>query len=67
MEQELLTLPEDLDSTAVFYGFRVTQSLVVCVVFCRSLFFLLSLLSALFRFTASDFQAFLNESITRIS
>ena len=41
-EQELPTLPEHLSSTSLFSGVRVAQSLVFCVVFCRSLFVLLS-------------------------
>ena len=36
--QELLTLPEHLCSPLVFSGVHVAQSLVFCVVFCRSLF-----------------------------
>ena len=38
MEVELLTHPEHLCSSPVLDGVRVTQSLVLCVVFCRSLF-----------------------------
>ena len=42
VEQELLTLPEHLSSHPVFSGvIRVTRSLVLCVMFCRSLFVLL--------------------------
>jgi hypothetical protein len=40
VEQELLTLPQQLGSVQ-FIGVRLALSLVVCVVFCRSLFFLL--------------------------
>ena len=40
MEQELPTLPENLSSLLVFSGFHVTRSLVLCVMFCRSLFVL---------------------------
>ena len=44
MEQELLTLPEHLNSSPVFSGVRVTRSLVLCVyymcMFCRLLFVL---------------------------
>ena len=36
--QELLTLPDHLCSPPVFCEVRITQSLVFCVVFCRSLF-----------------------------
>jgi len=35
VEQDLLTLPENLSSPPVFNGDRVTRSLVFCVVFCR--------------------------------
>jgi len=45
VEQELLTLPEHLSSSPVFSGVRVTplstiftRSLVLCEIFCRSLF-----------------------------
>jgi hypothetical protein len=42
VEQELLTLPEDLSSPPVFGGIRITQSLVyVYGMFRRSLFVLL--------------------------
>jgi hypothetical protein len=33
MEQELLTLPENLSSHPVFIGVRVTRTLVICVYF----------------------------------
>jgi hypothetical protein len=42
VEQELPTLPDHLSSHPVLSGVRVTRSLVLCVMFCRSLFFLLS-------------------------
>jgi hypothetical protein len=42
VEQELLTLPKHLNSPPVFSGVRVARSLVFCVMFCRSLFVLLS-------------------------
>ena len=42
MEHELLTLPEHMSSSPVFSGVRVAQSFFFCVVFCRSLFVLLS-------------------------
>ena len=38
---ELPALPEHLSSPSVFSGVRVTRSLVLCVMFCRSLFVLL--------------------------
>ena len=47
VEQELLTLPEHLSSPPVFSGVRVTRSLVLCVMFCRSLFVRLSFLAHL--------------------
>ena len=42
MELELLTLPEHLSSHPVFSGGCIARSLVFRVVFCRSLFVLLS-------------------------
>ena len=42
--QEVLTIPEHLSSPRVFIGVRVTRSLVLCVMFYRSLFVLLSFL-----------------------
>jgi hypothetical protein len=41
-EQELLTLPEHLSSPLFFSGVRVTWSIVLCAMFCRSLFVFLS-------------------------
>ena len=41
VEHELLTLPDHLSSPPVFRAVRVTRSLVLCVMFCRSLFVLL--------------------------
>ena len=38
VEQVLLTVPEHLSSSPVFSGVRVTRSLVLCILFCRSLF-----------------------------
>ena len=40
--QELIILPEHLGSTLVFSGVRFARSLVFCVLFCRSLFIVLS-------------------------
>jgi hypothetical protein len=57
VEQELLTLMKHMNSPPVFSGVRVDWSLVLFVVFCRSLFvlFLLTIvLSVLLRFTDSD-------------
>ena len=48
VEQELLTLPEHLSSPLVFSRVRFTRSLVLCVVFCRSLFVLFLLVIVLF-------------------
>jgi hypothetical protein len=45
MEQEPLTLPVQLSSAPYFSWVRVTRSLVWCVMFCRSLFVLLSFFS----------------------
>jgi hypothetical protein len=41
--QELLTLPEHMSSPPGFSEVRVTRSLVLCVMFCRSLFVLFPL------------------------
>jgi len=42
VEQKLLTVPEHLSSTPVFSRVHVTRSLVLYVMFCRSLFVFLS-------------------------
>ena len=57
VEQEWLNLPEHLTSPPVFSGVCVPQSLVFCVVFCRSLFvlFLLTIVFSVLRFTDSDY------------
>ena len=58
VEQELLTLPEQLHSPSVISGVRVARSLVLCVIFCRSLFVLFHwpiALYVLLPFTASNF------------
>jgi len=52
------TLPEHLSSSPVFSALRVAQSLVFCVVFCRSMIVLsifAIVLSVILRFTASDY------------
>ena len=46
--QELLTLPEHLDSVPVFSRVRVARYLVFCTVFCRSLFVILVSFLSLF-------------------
>jgi len=59
VDQELLTHPEHLSSPPDSSGVRVTRTLVICVMFCRSLFVLLVLaivLSILLQFTDSDFS-----------
>jgi len=43
VEQELLTLLEHQSSPPVFSGVHVTRSLVLCVMYCRSLLVLLPL------------------------
>ena len=58
VEQELPTLPEHLMLSPDLSGVRVARSSVFCVMFCRSLFVIFPLvivLSALLRFTASDY------------
>ena len=42
VKQGLNPLPEHLSSPPVFSGVRVTRSVILCVMFCRSLFVLLS-------------------------
>ena len=42
VEQKLLVLPDHLSSHSVFSGVRVNRSLVLCAMFCRSLFVPLS-------------------------
>jgi hypothetical protein len=42
VEQELPTLSEHLNLPPIFSGIHVTRPLVLCVMFCRSLFVLLS-------------------------
>jgi hypothetical protein len=56
-EQDLLTLPEHMSSPPVFNEFRVTRSLVFCVMFCRSLFVLfpLTIVLSVLLFTDSDY------------
>jgi hypothetical protein len=54
VEQELLTLPEHLSSTSVFSWVRVTRPLVLCVMFYRSLFFLLYFFFCLLFFLSFD-------------
>jgi len=60
VEQELLSLPENLSSPPVFSGVRVTRSLDLyvcfvdrCLSFCT--FFLAIVLSVLLRYTDSDY------------
>jgi uncharacterized RDD family membrane protein YckC len=62
VEQELPTLPEHLNVPPVLIGVRVTRSLMLYVLFCRLLivsplvlFLFTIMLSALLRFTDSDF------------
>ena len=60
-EQELFILREHLSLPAVFSGIHIAQSLIFCISFCRSLFVLYILLllvivlSAILRFTDSDY------------
>ena len=42
VQQELLTHQEHLSSPSVSSGIRVTRSLILCAMFCRSLFVLMS-------------------------
>ena len=45
VDQQLFTLPEHMSLSPVVSGVRVTWPLVLCVMFCRSLFVLLSFFS----------------------
>ena len=68
MYQELVALPKRMSSPPVFGGVRVARfSIIFCVMFCRSLFFLLSIVLSVLRFVASDypfgiFKLFLQKS-----
>ena len=56
-EQELITLPEHLSSASVFSLARVAQSVVFCIMFCRSVCLLcICVLYVFLRFTASDYH-----------
>jgi hypothetical protein len=60
VDEELFTISDHQGSPQVFCGVRVIRSLVLCVMFCRSLlvlltFFLAIALSVLLRFTDSDY------------
>ena len=70
VEHELLTLPENMSSPPVFSAVRFARSLVFHIVFCGSLFVILSfiVLSDLLQFTASNchvgiFKLFFNNSV----
>ena len=56
MEQELLTLPGHMAQPG-FSGARVSRSVVLCVVFCRSLFvlFLLAIVLSVLKFMYFDY------------
>ena len=58
VEQKLLTLPEQPSSSLAFSEVRVTRSLLLCVMFWRSLFVLFLLatvLCVLIRYTDADY------------
>ena len=55
MEQKLLSIPEHMSSPPVLSWVCVTRSLVLCVMFCRSLFVLLTIVLSVLRFTDSDY------------
>ena len=67
VEQELLTLPGYLSSSPIVRVIRVTRSLVLWLVFCRSMFvLLLSVIALTVLITASDypfdiFKLFVND------
>ena len=61
MEQKLLTLSGHPGSSPTFSGVRVARSLTNCIEFSRTLFvllcfFVLIIILAVLRFTASDFH-----------
>ena len=66
MEQELPTFPVHLSSPLVFSEVCVAQSLVFCVVFCRSFFvpLLLSIVLSVLLFMASAHGRSLGSNIT---
>ena len=60
-------ITEHLSTAPVFSGVRVTRSLVVCVMFCRSLFvpFLLAIVFSVFPgFTDTDYPFYLQTPVT---
>jgi len=56
VEQELLSLPGHLSSPPVFNEVRVARSLVAYIVFCISLFVLLTIQLSVLRSTTSDYH-----------
>ena len=64
VEQELLTLLEHLSSFPIFKGVCVTRSLVFCVMFCRSLFVLLSFYFLSLYCLSSDLQILITPLVT---
>jgi hypothetical protein len=64
VEQKLLTLPEHLSSPRFLVGFVLLDLLFICM-FCRSLFFLLAIVSSVLKFTASDYSFNRNYSAIR--
>jgi hypothetical protein len=55
VKQEVLTLLEHLTSPSVFSWVRVARSIVMCLMFCRSLFVLLSFALSVLLFMACDY------------
>jgi len=49
------TIPEHMSSPSVLSGARVTRSLALCVMFCRSLLVLLAIVLSVLRFTDSHY------------
>ena len=62
VEQELLTPPEHLSVPRFFSEVRVTRNLVLCVIFCRMLFVLLTIVFSVLRFTDSDYLPLVSSS-----
>jgi hypothetical protein len=67
VEQELLTPPEHLSVPRFFSEVRVTRNLVLCVIFCRMLFVLLTIVfSVLLRFTDSDYLPLVSSNFSYV-
>jgi hypothetical protein len=61
-----VALPEHLISTSVFSGVRVTRTLVLCVMFCRSLFVLFFILAIVLSALHLDTDSYYTVSIFKL-